>query len=105
MTTERKQQLNRLFIMAWQFIKSDGLAKSDALKTAWKNVRLRKAMVNGIAEFKYIKVDGSTRTAHGTIYERPTHAKRSSRKNSNEVQIYFDIDCQAWRSFRKVNLL
>ena len=58
----------------------------------------------GIVEFEFIKKDGSVRQAKGTLqaeYLPAPKADSTSRKPSDNVMVYFDIDKQAFRSFVK----
>lgn len=52
--------------LAWQFIRKNGFTLSEALKTAWANVKLGVAMAKGIVKFYFQKVDGTRREAYGT---------------------------------------
>lgn len=55
MSDERKSILNRVFTLAWQFIKKNGFNRSEALKTAWANIKLKTAMRQRIVKFYYQK--------------------------------------------------
>lgn len=98
MTT--KEQLSGIMSLAWQFIKNNGYTKAEALKTAWLNFKLKAALKVAAVVFTYRKQDGSTRRAIGT-----THWPYTPKETSDKVQIYFDIEKMAWRSFNKWNLL
>ena len=91
--------------MAWQFVKRNGFTMSRALKQAWANVKLSAAMRNGIVKFYFQKVDGTLREAYGTLKAEllpPTEG--TGRKPSDTVQVYYDTEKQAYRSFKKANL-
>lgn len=45
--------------MMWQFIRKNGYSRSEALKKAWLNIKLKAAMRQKIVKFYYQKVDGS----------------------------------------------
>ena len=94
-----KQFLSEVMRTAWQFVRRDGQSLSEALRVAWRNTRLVIAMRTKDVSFCYRKVDGTIREAIGTLRSRFVG------KDSDTIQIYFDVDKQAWRSFRKVNLL
>ena len=103
MTT--KAQLSKIMILAWQFIKNNGYTKAEALKTAWLNFRLKEALKVTAVVFTYRKKDGTTRKAFGTLLYPHSEKPQSESKASDKVQIYFDIEKQAWRSFNKWNLI
>lgn len=82
------------------------MTMADALKTAWRNTRLTMAMRAQVIAFEYLKADGSRRTAHGTLLPTLTpQTKQSGRATNGAIQTYYDTDRQAWRSYRKANLL
>lgn len=66
MTTESKNRMREIMSLAWQFVKRNGFDLSQALKTAWANVKLHAALKKGIVKFYFTKVDGSLREAYGT---------------------------------------
>lgn len=88
---------------AWTFVKQNGFTLSNALKCAWANYKLRKAMLQGIVCFRFTKVDGSIRQAFGTLAGTPT--TQGARRPAANVQTYFDTEKRDWRCFRKCNLL
>ena len=91
--------------LAWQFVKRNGLTMSEALKTAWRNVKLQMEMKKGIVKFYFQKVDGSIREAYGTLNEDLLpESKGSERKQNDTVQTYFDTEVQEFRCFKKANL-
>ena len=102
----KKEQLCSIMHLAWQFVRLNGFNKSEALKTAWLNTKLRKAMTAGIVKFYYQKVDGSIREAYGTLAERmvpPTLG--TGKKTSATVQTYFDTEKAEWRCYKTANLV
>ena len=46
-------------ILSWQFIKKNGYGKSEALKVAWLNIKLKAQMKGRIVKFYFQKVDGT----------------------------------------------
>ncbi len=68
---------------------------------------LVKNLTEGAVAFKFIKSDGSIRSANGTtnldlIPEAARPAAMSD--NSGAVVAFYDIDAKGWRSFRRENL-
>ena len=82
-----------------------GVIKSLQIET------LRECMKNNVAHFLYKKVDkkdGKTviREAWGTLSEPLMRSKvRNPYTSSPQVQVYYDIERGAFRSFRKSNYL
>jgi hypothetical protein len=44
MSTRNRTQLSEIMSLAWQFVKHNGYTMSEALKTAWANMKLRAQM-------------------------------------------------------------
>ena len=107
MSTTRRNQLSEIMSLAWQFVKRNGMSMSEALKAAWKNLKLKAAMKLGIVKFYFQKVDGTIREAYGTLKEAllPTIAQASTRKANPTTQTYVDTEKQEWRCFKKANLI
>ena len=99
--------LSALMKQAHQFIKIAGLTMSEALKQAWANFKLKRAMAKGIVRFYFRKVDGTIREAWGTLKESiiPETTGSDNRKKNETVQTYFDTEKQEWRCFKKLNLV
>lgn len=95
-----------VFQLAWQFVKKNGYTLSEALKTAWKNIKLKTAMKAKIVKFYFSKVDGSVREAFGTLKpELLPESKGTDRKPNDTVQTYFDTEKGEYRCFKKANLV
>lgn len=65
-----------------------------------------KMLREGIVEFEFIKKDGSVRSAKGTLVAEHLPAPKAdsdgtSRKASENVMVYFDMEKQSFRSFVK----
>lgn len=106
MSNERKSILSRVMNLAWQFVKKNGFSMSEALKTAWRNIKLNKALKSRIVEFYFKKVDGSTRQAFGTLKESLiAETKGTGRKTADNIQVYFDSEKGEYRCFKKCNLI
>lgn len=105
MATNNKHMLSELMQMAWQFVRKNGFTMSEALKTAWANFKLKKAMRKGIVRFYFRKVDGTIREAYGTLKESLLPPTMSGRKHNPTVQVYWDSEREGWRSFKKANVI
>ena len=95
---------SKLFKLMWQFIKQTGFSKSDALKIAWRNLKLEQSMKIGIVKFYFQKIDGTIREAWGTTNPNIIPTTDGNRTYTNTVKVYFDTEKKAWRSFKKINL-
>jgi hypothetical protein len=63
-------------------------------------------MCDRVVEFFYLKKDGTTRQAFGTLQQEVVIAHVTSQPNKEpnpDLVTYFDTEAQAWRSFKKVN--
>lgn len=106
MSTERRSTLSRVFSLAWQFVKRNGFTLSEALKTAWANVKLKAKMQGGIVKFYYRKIDGSIREAYGTLKSELVPAtKDTGRKMLATCQTYYDTEKEEWRCYKVANLI
>lgn len=87
---------------------------SECLKMAWaETVRTEKAVEKmrlGVLWFYFLKVDGTIRRACGTLCanyipadDMPTG--NSNRRQNESLQVYYDLEKQEWRCFKKQNLL
>ncbi len=105
MSNDRKSTLASIMRLAWQFVKRNGFSMAEALKVAWLNAKVKKAMQSKIVKFYFQKVDGTLREAYGTLKESllPT-TQGTGRKANDTLQTYFDTEKQEWRCFKKANL-
>lgn len=103
----KKNLLHEVMLLAWQFVKKNGLSMSDALKCAWANIKLKVAMKSKIVKFYFQKVDGSTREAYGTLCEKlmPAITGTDKRAKNDTVQTYYDTEAESFRCFKKANLI
>lgn len=107
MSTNRKDQLRDIMNLAWQFIRRNGFSLSEALKCAWRNIKLKASLHAGICKFYFQKIDGSIREAYGTLRSdlaAPVKGDDNRAKNPT-VQVYFDTEKQEYRCFKRANLI
>lgn len=97
-----------VFTKAWELIKSNIFSSfADALKAAWKIVKLHTKLKAGVVNFSFIKKDGTIRNAIGTLctslftYE----SKGSDKVEQSNLLKYYDLEANAFRSFIIINLL
>lgn len=77
------------------------------LTTAWRFEKLRQAMQKDVIRFAYIKNDGSTREARGTLCNKyipfraqPKGVYEALYDEDSALRFnYYDIDAGWWRSF------
>lgn len=80
---------------------------SEALKAAWKAVKIYTRMLTGKVEFTFRKVNGEIRKAIGTLYNISYTAKGngSNTDNNADVICYWDCEKNSFRSFKSVTLI
>lgn len=109
----------RAMVRAWQIKRQYDVMYngktlfSECLKMAWaetRSERLVDMLRVGVVWFTFMKVDGSIRRACGTLC--PTYLPESdderteTRRRQNEtVQVYYDLERQEFRCYKKQNLL
>lgn len=103
---------SKVFSLAWQFIRKNGYNLSKALKTAWANIKLSKAMRTQIVQFYYIKKSTSElRQAFGTMQSNIIEGKvngdgtNSTTRANNDLILYYDTICEGFRCFKSYNLV
>ncbi|MBR8725455.1 hypothetical protein IX296_002872 [Bacteroides pyogenes] len=98
-----REFLHEVMSLAWQFVRKNGYSMSEALKTAWANLKLKSEMKKRIVKFYFQKVDGSMREAYGTLDEKlmPAISGDDKRAKNNTVQVYFDTERSEFRCFKK----
>ena len=105
MSTTFKNSMREVMSLAWQMVKRNGFTMSEALKVAWRNYKLKKAMATRIVKFYFQKIDGSVREAYGSLQESIVPQTSGTRKSNDTVQTYWDCEKASWRCFKKANLL
>lgn len=106
MSNDRKSTLRQIMQTAWMFVKRNGYTMAEALKLAWLNAKVTKAMRGGIVQFYFLKVDSTLREAYGTLKENLLPATQGTGRRANDtVQTYFDTEKGEWRCFKKANLV
>ena len=85
--------------------------RSSALLDAWNLEHLRTAMRVSVVRFSYVKDNGDIREARGTLSfdliptENIPTTPRVLVDENYEVFRYYDLDRQAWRSFKVINYI
>lgn len=107
MSTERRNNLSELMRMAWQLVKVYGFTMAEAMRKSWALLKLKNAMHKGVVKFLYTKLDGTVRTAWGTLKADliPQMSGNDNRKKNNSVFVYYDNEKSAFRCFKMANFL
>lgn len=107
MSANFRSSMREVMSLAWQMVKKNGFSMSEALKTAWANLKLKSEMKKRIVKFYFKKVDGSVREAYGTLNEKlmPAITGTDKRAKNDTVQTYFDTERGEFRCFKKANLM
>lgn len=102
----KKYNLSEIMRKAWYLYDTYQLSFSHALKSAWAWFKLRTSMYTGVAHFYFTKADGSVREAFGTLKsDLIGDVKGTGRKPGEYLQVYWDVEKGAFRSFKLVNLV
>ena len=104
-------QVNQTNVIAKavQFVNNFNMDINDAVRKGIMLEQLKSRMLNGeLIKFKYMMVDGSIRTAIGTLHPdivaANTKANGTYRKPMGTFN-YVDCECFGWRSFKEEKLL
>lgn len=101
-----RSNLKDIMTLAWSFVRRNGFTMAEAMKIAWRNYKLKKAMYGRIVKFYFLKVDSTLREAYGTLKENLLPATQGTGRRANDtVQTYFDTEKGEWRCFKKANLV
>lgn len=98
----------RVMKYAWQIWRATKQQWRSCMLKAWQLYRLAKHLRKGVHQFTYLKADGTTRVANGTLKDLPagiTNNGKKMTKPSYKTFAYFDVDKQSFRSFKTENLL
>lgn len=106
MSNNNRNRLREIMSLAWQFVRRNGYTMSETMKCAWANIKLKAAMKQRIVKFYYQKVSGEIREAFGTLKEGMVpDTLGTGRKPNDTLFTYYDTERDAWRSFKRANLL
>lgn len=105
MKEETRNKLRGIMQYAWQLRRTTGCTMSEAMRASWRQSSLVSKLKRGVVQFTYLKKDGSTRQAVGTLLEQAVPSTQGIRKAYPTQQCYFDLQKNAWRSFVKTNLI
>lgn len=101
-----KYNKRNVCLLALSLVREKGMDQSEAMTLAWRNEKLHAMMLQGIVSFQFIKLDGTLRTAHGTIKgDLVPPTKGTGRPFVKGQQTYYDTDKGDWRCYKKDRLV
>lgn len=103
-----KVNKSKLFKIAHAILRKEQVNSwSQALKAAWKAMKVYTNMLVGNVEFSFKKVNGEIRKAVGTLCNVDYVAKGSGRDTEKNIDVicFWDVEKHAFRSFKSVTLL
>lgn len=100
----KKDFRHEVMKMAHEIFRATAKNWSVCLAKSWQLYRLIKMFRSGIVKFAYEKADGTLRKATGTLKGAYGIVKGTGKKNYKTV-CYFDVDAEAFRSFKVENLV
>lgn len=99
---------SKLFKMAHSMMKREMVATfSEALRKAWKAIKIYAKMLLGEATFTFLKANGEVRHAVGTLCNIDYHpsGNGSRKERAADCICYWDVEKQSFRSFNASTLL
>lgn len=103
-----KVNKSKLFKVAHAILrKSQAGSFSEALKLAWKAMKVYTGMLLGKVTFTFKKVNGEIRNAIGTLKDLDYTSKGNAKGNDNNADViaYWDCEKNAFRSFKASTLI
>ncbi len=92
---------------SWILEKNYKMSRSESLKQGWLLAKNRHAMrTRKYVIFEFLKTDGKTiRKALGTLNPYVIPPTKGLRTPPPTTQVFFDVEKNEWRCYRKSNLL
>lgn len=103
-----KVNKSKLFKIAHAIMKKGEAANfSEALKAAWKAIRVYSNMLVGKVMFTFKKVNGEIRHAIGTLFNLDYVRKTAGEGDSKNADVicFWDCEKEAFRSFKAATLI
>lgn len=103
-----KVNKSKLFKVAYAILrKAQAATFSEALKAAWKAMKIYTRMLTGTVEFTFRKVNGEIRHAVGTLCNLDYVAKGTGSQSDKNADVICFWDCEknAFRSFKASTLI
>ena len=99
---------SEIFKAAWQMLKDKLFTTfAAALKAAWNRFKLLAKLRKGVAYFSFLKADGSTRVAVGTLREGNFNYESKGKNGVSKIGLikFWDIENRAFRSLNIENFI
>ena len=99
---------SEIFKAAWQMLKDKLFTTFAAcLKAAWNRAKLLTKLRKGVAYFSFLKADGSTRVAVGTLREGNFSYESKGKDGVSKIGLikFWDVENRAFRSLNIENFL
>lgn len=104
-----KTHKSKLFKIAHTLLKKGEVKSlSEALRKAWKAIKIYAKMQIGKVVFRFQKVDGTIRDAIGTLCDidyTPSANAKPRKSPDEDVMRYYDVEKNQFRSFRIASLV
>lgn len=101
-----KDNLKAVMLKAWWFVRNEGMSLAEALRAAWRYIKLRvRMLMQNAVKFVFRKADGTVREAVGTRLRNHYEFKGAGYTAPNGVTRFWDLTKNEVRSFRDANLL
>lgn len=78
---------------------------AEALKYAWKVIKLKMQLAKSVVVFKFKKTDGTIREAIGTLQSSYLPQGKNTGKSNTGVFTYFDVEKQEYRCAKIESLI
>lgn len=101
----KKTDLRDVMLRAWALYRETRKSFAVCLSKAWALYRLIKKMREGVVSFAFEKTDGTLRRAKGTLKDVQQFIKGTGEGTPSKTVRYYDLDRQAFRSFRIENFI
>lgn len=103
-----KVNKSKLFKVAHAILRKAQVSTwSEALKAAWKAMKVYTRMLTGKVEFTFRKVNGEVRNAVGTLHDLNYVAKGTGANTDKNADVicFWDCEKQSFRSFKAITLI
>lgn len=104
----KQEKMREVMRAAWAFVKTNGMKLGDAMRCAYRNLKLKTGMLAGKAmRFTFAKADGTVREALGTLAAAAINytPNGNGRPAPTHIQRYWDLEKAAYRCFDRARLM
>ena len=104
----KQEKMREVMRAAWAFVKANGMTLGEAMRCAYRNLKLKLGMIAGKAmRFTFTKADGTVREALGTLAAAAINYTPNGRGHAApaHIQRYWDLEKAAYRCFDRARLM